>query len=77
MSLFGGSGLDGEADGEIVDVGVSLLNGGRAVGWGVDGGAGLGAVVGLDAGTVVTLSYVESGGVRTVTRIDFDARLGV
>jgi hypothetical protein len=75
--LLDGSRLDGEADGEIADVGVSLLNGGRAVAWGVNGGAGLRTVIGLDARTVITLSYVKSGGVRTVAGIDFDARLGV
>ena len=79
-----GAGLDAGArgrgvDGELVNGGAGLEAGAGEAG-AVNGRAGGGvllAVVGLDAGTVLALSYVDDGVVRAVVGIELDTRLGV
>jgi hypothetical protein len=64
-------------DGDVVEVG--RLGEGRAVAGDVDSGAGVSdfvLVVGLETGTVLVLSNVDDGVVRSVLVIELDARLG-
>ena len=71
----GGRGVDGE----LVNGGAGLEAGAGEAGAvnGRGGGGILLAVVGLDAGTVLALSYVDDGVVRAVVGIELDTRLGV
>jgi hypothetical protein len=67
----------GSLDGDVVEVGG--LGEGGAVAGDVDSGAGVGdfvLVVGLETGTVLALSNVDDGVVRSVVVIELDTRFG-